>query len=187
MIRLFSLLLILLSAAGAVGHYYQLALPSLRWFFEFEDNIGYGIMIAAFLSGLFLLFKGGKDVHWRPMTLRKFDRFKSIRRGYISFWLFIVLIVVALLDQALVGKRALAVNYEGQWYFPAFQQKQYSGVDFGQTEESEANYRELKKDWKSKASENWLIMPLVPWDPVCLLYTSPSPRDLSTSRMPSSA
>ena len=27
----------------------------------------------------------------------------------------------------------------------------------------------------------------VPWRPGCLLYTSPSPRDLSTSRMPSSA
>ena len=25
------------------------------------------------------------------------------------------------------------------------------------------------------------------WDDICLLYTSPSPRDLSTSRMPSSA
>ena len=25
------------------------------------------------------------------------------------------------------------------------------------------------------------------WDTICLLYTSPSPRDLSTSRMPSSA
>ena len=25
------------------------------------------------------------------------------------------------------------------------------------------------------------------WDYTCLLYTSPSPRDLSTSRMPSSA
>ena len=25
------------------------------------------------------------------------------------------------------------------------------------------------------------------WDNTCLLYTSPSPRDLSTSRMPSSA
>ena len=25
------------------------------------------------------------------------------------------------------------------------------------------------------------------WDSICLLYTSPSPRDLSTSRMPSSA
>ena len=28
---------------------------------------------------------------------------------------------------------------------------------------------------------------LAPWDMVCLLYTSPSPRDLPTSRMPSSA
>ena len=26
-----------------------------------------------------------------------------------------------------------------------------------------------------------------PWGTTCLLYTSPSPRDLSTSRMPSSA
>ena len=25
------------------------------------------------------------------------------------------------------------------------------------------------------------------WDVICLLYTSPSPRDLSTARMPSSA
>ena len=28
---------------------------------------------------------------------------------------------------------------------------------------------------------------LDPWQTTCLLYTSPSPRDLSTSRMPSSA
>ena len=37
----------------------------------------------------------------------------------------------------------------------------------------------------------WLVIPsllmfiVMPW--LCLLYTSPSPRDLSTSRMPSSA
>ena len=32
-------------------------------------------------------------------------------------------------------------------------------------------------------------LPILPehWQMVCLLYTSPSPRDLSTSRMPSSA
>ena len=35
---------------------------------------------------------------------------------------------------------------------------------------------------KSLDFEKFLIMP-----PACLLYTSPSPRDLSTSRMPSSA
>ena len=31
------------------------------------------------------------------------------------------------------------------------------------------------------------ILPTFDTAPVCLLYTSPSPRDLSTSRMPSSA
>ena len=30
-------------------------------------------------------------------------------------------------------------------------------------------------------------MPVLTIDEICLLYTSPSPRDLSTSRMPSSA
>ena len=33
----------------------------------------------------------------------------------------------------------------------------------------------------------WNDLNLVGWIVVCLLYTSPSPRDLSTSRMPSSA
>ena len=34
----------------------------------------------------------------------------------------------------------------------------------------------------------WLVaLPIYALYPVCLLYTSPSPRDLSTSRMPSSA
>ena len=31
------------------------------------------------------------------------------------------------------------------------------------------------------------LMGILPWYTHCLLYTSPSPRDLSTSRMPSSA
>ena len=34
---------------------------------------------------------------------------------------------------------------------------------------------------------NWDHIGSVPQSYVCLLYTSPSPRDLSTSRMPSSA
>ena len=41
-------------------------------------------------------------------------------------------------------------------------------------------------DDKKRLSEEkvWIVDPL---DGTCLLYTSPSPRDLSTSRMPSSA
>ena len=40
----------------------------------------------------------------------------------------------------------------------------------------------------SKNNEHYHVPLLVsPWSYSCLLYTSPSPRDLSTSRMPSSA
>ena len=35
-------------------------------------------------------------------------------------------------------------------------------------------------DFKTQLATLWLMI-------ICLLYTSPSPRDLSTSRMPSSA
>ena len=37
------------------------------------------------------------------------------------------------------------------------------------------------------AASPGLLAPLAAMDITCLLYTSPSPRDLSTSRMPSSA
>ena len=42
---------------------------------------------------------------------------------------------------------------------------------------SEAELEERRKDWAPKVTQFGS----------CLLYTSPSPRDLSTSRMPSSA
>ncbi len=166
MLRNISLSIILLALIGGLSHFMGWALPSLRWFFRFGDVAGYVVMAVAFILGLWLLIKGGKDIHWRPMTLRKFERFKSIRRGYVSFWLFIALVVIALLDQSLVGKRALVVKYDGGWYFPAFQQKQYPGTTFGGEDDSEARYRELKKSWKAAESDNFVIMPIVPWDPV---------------------
>ena len=166
MLRKLSILLIVLSLIGGVSHAYGWALPSLRWFFEFGDVTGYVVMGIGFILGVALLVFGGKDIQWKPMTLRKFQRFKSIRRGYYALIIFSGLVMVAMLDQAVVGKRALVVNYQGEWCFPAFQQRQYAGVDFGQENESEANYRELKKSWKSKGSNNWVLMPPVPWDPV---------------------
>ena len=166
MFRKIGIILILLALLGASSHYMGWAVPSLRWFFSFGDLHGYIAMGVGFLLGGIILIKADKNVHWRPMTLRKFERFKSIRRGYVSYWIFIILIVIALLDQTLVGKRALIVKYEGNWYFPAYQQSQYPGTKFGQKEQSEASYRELKKTWENSSSDNWLLMPIVPWDPV---------------------
>ncbi len=165
MVRKFSLLIILLSLAGAISHAMGGALPSLRWFFNFGESTGYVAMGLAFAIGLFLLARP-KDIHWTPMTLRKFHRFKSIRRGHVSLLILVGLVLVAMLDQVVVGKRALMVSYNGEWFFPAFKQGQYKGVDFGQNEESEANYRQLQQNWKDSESDNWVLMPLIPWDPV---------------------
>lgn len=166
MIRKLSILMIILSLAGAISHFMGGALPSLRWFFSLGEVTGYVVMVLAFVVGLLLLVAGPKEIHWTPMTLRKFQRFKSIRRGHVSLLILIGLILIAMLDQVVVGKRALVVRYNDQWHFPAFKQGQYNGVDFGGEEKSEADYRKLKQDWKESGSQNWVLMPLVPWDPV---------------------
>lgn len=44
-----------------------------------------------------------------PVTLKKLKRFKSIKRGYYSFVIFSVLVVISLLAELLVNSRALAV------------------------------------------------------------------------------
>ncbi|MEK7950505.1 ABC transporter permease subunit [Luteolibacter soli] len=129
------------------------------------EIVGYSICGAAVLLSLVLLIFGGK-FHWNPLTLRRFTRFRSIGRGWLSFRLLMLLLLVALLDQALVGKRALAVKYEGAWHFPAFETKLYSEQDFGGEGSQEANYRDLGKRFKAADKGDSVIMPLVPWDPV---------------------
>jgi len=61
----------------------------------------------------------------------------------------------------------------------------------GRSDETRAEYAQLRAQLRAVRDANrredvWVeqIFTLVP---ACLLYTSPSPRDLSTSRMPSSA
>ncbi|NJR43409.1 MAG: hypothetical protein HC767_12845 [Akkermansiaceae bacterium] len=102
-----------------------------------------------------------------PITARRIKRFCEIKRGYYSLILLLVLGFIAMLDQAIVGKRALAVNYEGKWTFPAFMPKELKNKDFGingETAEAPADYRKLKRLWK-ETGENRVIMPLVPYDP----------------------
>ena len=48
-------------------------------------------------------------------------------------------------------------------------------------------FKQLAKDFADKGFITTSLDNLVNWARTCLLYTSPSPRDLSTSRMPSSA
>jgi len=99
-----------------------------------------------------------------PVTLKKLKRFKSIKRGYYSFVIFSVLVVISLLAELLVNSRALAVSYQGEIYFPTYGDV-IPGQHFGLDYEYETNYRQLQAKLAQEAKGDWVLLPLVPWNP----------------------
>ena len=99
-----------------------------------------------------------------PQTKRKLQRFKSIRRGYVSLWLFLICIVLSMFAELFINSRALMVSYEGRWYFPTYGAF-IPGNEFGLEYAHETNYRDLKNQLDSRGdAENWVIMPVVPYN-----------------------
>ena len=99
-----------------------------------------------------------------PLTLKKIRRFKSIKRGYYSFIVITAMILISLVAEVLVNKRALIVCYEGMYYFPTYS-AMIPGRTFGLDYEYETNYRELQKRFRGAGEGNWVLMPIVPYDP----------------------
>lgn len=115
------------------------------------------------LAGIRLLLRPQREWQFSPLTLKQLRRFRSIRRGYISFLILIVLAAVASLDNLVVGKRALVVSYGGQLYFPFLRGDFLPGKTFGFDSESETDYRELKLRSEKEGKGDWVIMPVVPF------------------------
>ncbi len=75
-----------------------------------------------------------------PITQKRLQFFKANKRGYWSFWIFLVLFVVTMCAEFISNDKPLLVSYEGHWYYPVF--KSYPETTFGGDFETEANYRE---------------------------------------------
>ena len=86
-----------------------------------------------------------------PLTIKKFRRFKSIKRGYYSFIIFLMMILASLFAEMLVNNRALIVRYEGEYFFPTYGYL-ITGATFGLDYEYETNYRQLAEELKKKAA-----------------------------------
>ena len=100
---------------------------------------------------------------------KRWRKFKSLKRGYYSFILIITLYILSLFLPLFINSKALVVQYEGDYYFPAFSEvipwvsTYYDGNMFGQDIPGAANFRQLQKSWDD--SDNWLIMPIYPFNP----------------------
>jgi microcin C transport system permease protein len=53
-----------------------------------------------------------------PINQRRLANFKVNRRGYWSFWIFLVLFFVTLFAEFLANDRPLIARYKGEWLFP---------------------------------------------------------------------
>jgi microcin C transport system permease protein len=90
-----------------------------------------------------------------PITKRRFARFRRIKRGYYSFVILVVAMVLSIFAPYLAESRALVVWYNGRPYFPTFEF--YEMSEFGQTPppawetgEIETEYLRLKREWDTE-------------------------------------
>ncbi|MDB6062882.1 MAG: peptide transporter permease, partial [Verrucomicrobiaceae bacterium] len=95
-----------------------------------------------------------------PISRRRWERFRQIRRGYFSLITLTALIAISLLAELLVNNRALFVHYDGQWFFPAYGAV-VPGKTFGLDYEYETDYKALQKKFAAENNNNWVILPPV--------------------------
>ena len=169
---------------AAAGEILGLNLPTLRWGFELSRNVdalnwefsgrwvfpwfGWLSTVLALAFGIWILVKFTRKGALTPITLRKIERFKAIKRGYYSFLLLIGLVGIAALDHVLVGEEALAVKHGGEWSFPAFSREIEKGGLYGLEDDaavSPPDYRELKESFKEAGNGDRVILPLWPYAP----------------------
>ena len=178
--RLIGATAFLIGCLAVAGELLHIAFPTARWFFETSRQVPwlhgresgfpwfgwFGAGLTG-LSGLLILIRSFTRGPANPITLRRINRFRSIRRGYVSLVILATLAGLAMLDQVIVGKQALAVHHNGRWVFPAFMPGGMKNKDFGVTGESPeapVNFRRLAKSFRA-TGEGRVIMPLVPYDP----------------------
>ena len=72
------------------------------------------------------------------LNQRRLETFKRNRRGYWSFWIFLVLFVLSLGAELVANDKPIFVRYDGEMFFPVF--KVYPETTFGGDFELEADY-----------------------------------------------
>jgi microcin C transport system permease protein len=75
-----------------------------------------------------------------PLNKRRWQNFKTNRRGYWSLWLFLVLFFVTLFAEFIANDKPLFVSFAGKSYFPVI--FTYPETTFGGDFETAADYRD---------------------------------------------
>jgi len=105
-----------------------------------------------------------------PINRRRLDNFKSNRRGYWSFWIFITLFILSLFAELIANDRPIIASYKGEILFPVA--KNYPEEKFGGFL-AETDYRDPEIAREIEA-HGWML-----WPPIRFSYRTHQ-RDLPT-------
>lgn len=188
--NLIALALLLTALLGSLAELYGWLLPTISWPFTASRDLpflscgadfcpelavegrvhwfGWLVMLLLALVGICLLLRRGKNLRLPPEVERRIRHFRSLKRGHGSLMIMICILSLAAMDQALVGKRALAVlTADGEWRFPAFRRHMIPGSVFGFTGNealAETDYRRLITRLGQADGPQFILMPAIPWD-----------------------
>ena len=99
-----------------------------------------------------------------PITLRRFEKFRRMKRAYISFWILLITYVLSLGANFIANDQPLIVRYHGKLYFPVVHF--YAGSYFGLGATDVPNYKELQKSKNfNKDKGDFILFPPIPYGP----------------------
>jgi microcin C transport system permease protein len=92
-----------------------------------------------------------------PINRRRWQNFRRNRRGWWSFWIFLVLFMASLFAEFIANDKPFLVSYQGHWYYPVF--ARYPETTFGGDFETEADYRDPYLAKLIAAKGGYMIFP----------------------------
>ncbi|MEX0922388.1 MAG: ABC transporter permease [Rhodovibrionaceae bacterium] len=96
-----------------------------------------------------------------PLNRRRLDNFKANRRGYWSFWIFLVLFLGSLFAEFVANDAPFLVVHKGEIYMPVFES--YPETAFGGDFPTEADYTDPYVQ-ELINQDGWMLWPLIPFD-----------------------
>lgn len=108
-----------------------------------------------------------------PLTRRRLSNFKKNKRGYWSFWFFLVIFLFSLMAEFIANDKPLIISYDDSLYFPVL--SVYSETTFGGEFETEADYRDPFVKELIKEKKGWMLWPVIPYSYDTINYNLPVP------------
>ena len=94
------------------------------------------------------------------LNQRRLANFKANKRGYWSFWIFLILFVISLFSEFIANNKPIFIYYDSGFYTPVA--ATYLETEFGGEFETEADYRDPYVQ-ELIEEKGWIVWPLIPF------------------------